>query len=118
MKKHTLTVFILTLFFNIIISFFIGVKYKAILEAFLSTSIYYQVVIFISLTMPLIISGVYGWVAKLIVMWKFSRFKKKTIDVSKLDEETKKMYQTMVTQDMPTKAQVKDMFHALNDQFK
>lgn len=118
MKKHTLTVFILTLFFNIIISFLVGVKYKASLEAYLSSSIYYQVVIFISLTMPLIISAMYGWVAKLIVMWRFSRFKKKSIDVSKLDEETKGMYQAMVSQDIPTKAQVKDMFQALNDQFK
>ncbi|MDZ5638120.1 hypothetical protein [Enterobacter sp. A103] len=118
MKKHTLTVFILTLFFNIIISFLIGVKYKAALEAYLSSSIYYQIVVFISLTIPLAISAVYGWVAKMILMWRFSRFKKKEIDVSKLDEETKGMYQAMVSQDIPTKAQVKDMFHALNDQFK
>ncbi|MEN4874404.1 hypothetical protein [Kosakonia cowanii] len=118
MKKHTLTVFILTLFFNIIISFVIGVKYKSILETTLSPSIYYQVVVFISLTIPLIISAVYGWIAKLLVMWRFSRFKKKPIDVSKLDEETKEMYQAMVDQDIPTKSQVKDMYQALNDQFK
>ncbi|HBR3253316.1 TPA: hypothetical protein ACTW9M_000791 [Klebsiella michiganensis] len=118
MKKHTLTVFILTLFFNIIVSFFIGVRYKSTLENLLTSPIYYQVVIFISLTLPLIISAIYRWVSRSIVMWRFYRFKKKSIDVSKLDEETKNMYQAMVNQDIPTSAQVKDMFNALNDQFK
>lgn len=118
MKKHTLTTFLLTLFFNIIISYFIGVKYKATLELLLSPAIYYQAVVFISLTMPLIISTVYSSIMKFIVMWKASRFKHKKIDITKLDDETKEMYRAIIEQDIPTKAQVKDMYQALNEQFK
>lgn len=118
MKKHALTVFLLTLFFNIVISYFIGVKYKVALESLLSSAIYYQVVVFISLTMPLIISAAYGFFIKVLVIWKLSRFKKKKIDVTRLDDETKEMYRAIVEQDIPTKAQVKDMYQALNEQFK
>lgn len=118
MKKHTLVVFLLTLFFNIIISYFIGVKYKIVLESLLSSAIYYQVVVFVSLTMPLIISALYGLFVKYIVIWKVSRFKKKKIDVTRLDDETKEMYRAIVEQDIPTRAQVKEMYQALNEQFK
>lgn len=118
MKKHALTVFLLTLFFNIVTSYFIGVKYKNTLESLLSSAIYYQSVVFISLTMPLIISATYTSVVKFIIMWKVSRFKKKKIDVTRLDDETKEMYRAIVEQDIPTQAQVKDMYQALNEQFK
>jgi len=117
MKNATMTVFLLTLLVNMIISFFIGYKYKEILNSFLSPAIYYQAVVFISLTVPLVISYLYGVISRKLVMWRLSNFKKKQIDVSRLDSATKEMYQEIVEQDLPTKAQIKEMHEALKKQF-
>ncbi|EMI7182096.1 hypothetical protein FML64_14845 [Klebsiella quasipneumoniae] len=117
MKNATLTVFLLTLLVNMVISFFIGYKYKDFLSSFLSPAIYYQAVVFISLTVPLVISFLYGVVCRKIVMWRLDKFKKKQIDVSRLDSVTKEMYQEIVEQDLPTKAQIKEMHEALKKQF-
>lgn len=117
MKNATLTVFLLTLLVNMVISFFIGYKYKDFLSGFLSPAIYYQAVVFISLTVPLVISFLYGVVCRKIVMWRLDKFKKKQIDVSRLDSATKEMYQEIVEQDLPTKAQIKEMHEALKKQF-
>lgn len=118
MKNNTLRIFLLTLFFNMVVSYFIGYKYKEYLNAFLSPAIYYQAVVFISLTMPLIISGFYKLFSKHWVMWRLNNFKKKEIDVSKLDEPTKEMYLEIVNQDIPTKNQIKEMHEALREEFK
>lgn len=117
MKNATMTVFLITLLVNMIISFFIGYKYKDFLNNFLSPAIYYQAVVFISLTVPLVISYLYGVVCRKLVMWRLSNFKKKQIDVSRLDSATKEMYQEIVEQDLPTKAQIKEMHEALKKQF-
>lgn len=117
MKNATMTVFLITLLVNMIISFFIGYKYKDFLSEFLSPTIYYQAVVFASLTVPLLVSYVCGVVSRWMVMWRLSNFKKKAIDVSKLDTATKEMYQEIVEQDLPTKAQIKEMHEALKKQF-
>ncbi|ENB9201284.1 hypothetical protein N1S82_000322 [Serratia marcescens] len=101
-----------------VVSYFIGYKYKGYLNDLLSPAIYYQAVVFISLTMPLIISGVYKLLSKRWVMWKLNNFKKKNIDVSKLDDSTKEMYLEIVSQDIPTKNQIKEMHEALREEFK
>ncbi|MNE51244.1 hypothetical protein D3C80_1458640 [compost metagenome] len=101
-----------------VISYFIGYKYKDYLNVLLSPAIYYQAVVFISLTMPLIVSGAYRFISKHWVMWRLNNFKKKKIDVSKLDDSTKEMYLEIVNQDIPTKNQIKEMHEALMNEFK
>lgn len=117
MKSATLTVFLLTLLVNMIISFFVGYKYKDFLNDLLSPAIYYQAVVFISLTVPLAISYLYGTASRKLIMWKLSKFKKKQIDVSKLDNATKVMYEEIIEQDLPTTAQIREMHEALKKQF-
>lgn len=120
MKQQQLRVFLITLFFNMVVTYFIGYRYKDYLNNLLSPAIYYQAVVFTSLTLPLLISWVYGHCNRKVIIWRVGKFKKKadSIDVSSLDESTKEMYEKIIKQDIPTNHEIKDLYNQVEEHFR
>ncbi len=120
MKNNTIKIFLIVLFFNIIISYIVGYRYKDFLTTYLSPAIYYQSVVFISLTLPIIISWLYNAITKKIIIWRLKKFQKKAININReiLDENTKSMLEEITSQDIPTNQEIKDLYKLMNDSFK
>jgi hypothetical protein len=121
MKPSTpLKVYLITLFVNLIITFFIGFKYKEELVLFLSPTIYYQGIVFISLSLPLLITWIHEIFHKKILFWKLKKFKKKatSIDQNSLDEVSKKMFDKLTKQDQPTNHEIKELYEQMETMFK
>lgn len=121
MKSNSpLKVYLIILFVNLIITFFIGFKYKDALVAFLSPAIYYQGVVFISLSLPLLITWIHEICNKAILSWKLKNFRKKapTIDQESLDEESKEMFDKLTKQDQPTNYEIRELYEQMETMYK
>lgn len=111
-KTSEVALLLISLFINIIISFLLGYKYKTQLISFFSEPIYYQVIIFISLTAPVIIKKL----DNLQQTWRFNRnFKslKNTahqIDRNKLDKNEQEMLDEMTNRDIETGTKIREIY--------
>ncbi|HAU5563302.1 TPA: hypothetical protein JD264_05765 [Serratia fonticola] len=115
-KTSEVGLLLISLLSNIIVSFLLGYKYKTILIQSLSEAIYYQLIIFISLTMPVIIKKIDSAQHD----WRFRRnfleFQKQAhqIDKDKLGEDERKMLDEMTNKDIHTEAKIRDLYGELS----
>ncbi|PWI80731.1 hypothetical protein DEO48_07370 [Enterobacter sp. CGMCC 5087] len=120
MKSNTsLRIYLITLFINMIITFFIGYKYKDFLIVSLSPTIYYQGIVFISLSLPLLITWMHECCSKHILLRKLRKFKQKApaIDQSSLDEESRKKLEKLTKQDLPTSHEIHELHEQMEKMF-
>ncbi|MEQ6971216.1 hypothetical protein [Pectobacterium polaris] len=119
-SSSPLKVYLITLFVNLIITFFIGFKYKDVLVAFLSPTIYYQGIVFISLSLPLLITWIHEIFNKANFSRKLKKFKKKApnIDKESLDEVSKEMFDKLTKQDQPTSYEIRELYEQMETMYK
>jgi len=113
MERRDKAVFFISLIVNIILSFFLGVKYKTDLIKILTETIYYQLIVFISLLMPTLINSAYGRYR----LWSFHRRKNKlrSIDAATLSSSTRKQLEELVNTDIKSESEIKDLYDELQD---
>ncbi|HDS4676145.1 TPA: hypothetical protein QH337_001073 [Enterobacter ludwigii] len=117
-KTNDVTLLLISLFANIAISFLLGYKYKTQLISIVSEAIYYQIIIFISLTMPIIIKKTTFAYHK----WRFNCNIKSLqknahqIDVSKIGEKEKKMLDEITNKDVETEAKIRSIYEEMQRQ--
>ncbi|EAO2687663.1 hypothetical protein [Salmonella enterica] len=111
-KTSEVTLLLISLFLNIIISFLLGYKYKNQLISLLSEPIYYQIIIFISLTAPVLIKKIDATHSN----WRFNKSIKtlqesaNKIDRNKLDDSEKEMLDEMTNRDVATGAKIRELY--------
>lgn len=98
--NSTLHIILFTLASSLVVTYITGVKYKDFLLKELSDAIYYQLLTFISLLQPLIITYLYKTVRKVIFnmkVWHFKKFKKNKVDINKLPADKKEAYEAIIS---------------------
>ncbi|WP_133461095.1 hypothetical protein [Scandinavium goeteborgense] len=111
-KTSDVTLLLISLFTNIFISFVLGHQYKTQLIELLSEPIYYQCIIFISLTIPVIIKEIDTFQKG----WRFNNGLKKLqksarqIDREKLDENERQMLDEMTNRDIETGTRIRELY--------
>ncbi len=118
-NNSSLKIYLITLFLNMIITFFIGFKYKDELIASLSPTIYYQGIVFISLSLPLLITWLHDCCSKYLLLRRLEKFKQKApaIDQNSLDEESRKKLDKLTKQDLPTSHEIHELHEQMEKMF-
>jgi len=116
MKTNSeMSLFFWAMFINMVVSFLIGHLYKDFLISFLSPTIYYQFIVFLSLLIPYIIK----YTNRKIRIYNLSNGIKKIkqeVDPEKqkkLDESTKAMYERLVNTDVTANERIRDLHEEL-----
>lgn len=114
-SNHDMRLFLIAMFVNMVIAFFVGYKYKDILLKNLSPEIYYQAIVFISLTLPYIIKHFDRKIRLSTLNKKIERLKQE-VDPEKqknLDKNTRAMFEKVVNTDVSTTEMIKDLHDEL-----
>jgi len=100
---------------NMVISYFIGYKFKDFLISSISAAIYYQFIVFISLALPFIIKFLDRKIRLFILDIKIKKLRKEMSEnqESNLDKNTKKMYNNLISSDIKTSEAIKSMHDEL-----
>lgn len=113
-EKHLM---LLSLLANIIISFFLGFKYKNQLISMLTEAIYYQFIIFISLLMPEVLRRIYSKAVEIAVSRKVKKLQKDApkIDKNKLDPATAEKLDKIINTDFSAKSRIHDVYDDIDE---
>lgn len=100
---------------NMIISYLLGYAFKDKIISAISAPIYYQLIVFISLTLPFLIKSTDKKVRLFILDKKIQKLKREMDDSKResLDENTQKMYSTLVGSEVKTSEAIKSMHDEL-----
>ncbi|WP_370965274.1 hypothetical protein [Enterobacter wuhouensis] len=116
MKTNSdMRLFLVAMLINMVITVLIGYNYKEALVKYLSPAVYYQAVVFISLTLPYIIK----YTDRKIRLYQLSRGIKKLksqVDEEKqknLDKTTRAMFEKIVNTDVTTSETIKGLHDEL-----
>lgn len=116
-SSSEMRLFLVSMFSNMIVSYLIGFKYKDGLITSLSPAIYYQLIVFISLLLPYLIKYLDRKV-RLHLLSRGIKKLKNNLDLNakdSLDENTRKMFDSLVDNDFHTATTIKNMHDELED---
>ncbi|WP_139539383.1 hypothetical protein [Klebsiella spallanzanii] len=118
-SNFSLKIYLVTLFLNMVITFFIGYKYKDYLVSTLSPTIYYQGIVFISLSLPLLVTWLHDCFLRYRFLKRLEKLKQKApaIDQNTLDEESRDKLEKLTKQDLPTTHEIKELHEQMERMF-
>lgn len=110
-------IFLISMIANIIITYLMGFRYKDMLINNLSSPVYYQLLVFISLCLPLIIKLCDRKARLYLLDYKIKRLKDHVNPEMResLDEETLAKLETLTKGDLKTTEMIKEMHEALEE---
>lgn len=116
MKNNAeMRVFLTSMAINMIISYLLGFKYKEPLIETISSAIYYQLIVFISLLLPHLVRFI-DRKFRFHMLERGIQKLKRDIDenkINKLDKETIKMYEKLVNSEVKASENIKNMHNEL-----
>ncbi|WET14498.1 hypothetical protein P2W49_18830 [Yersinia intermedia] len=116
-RNHEIRIFLISMLVNMIISYIMGYRFKSHLLDILSDAIYYQLIIFISLLMPIIIK-------KCDTSWRMYRLNSgleqlkkdaSNIKTEHLNPQVQPMFTKLINSDVKTDEKIKSMYSELEE---
>lgn len=108
-------VFLISMFVNMIVTYLIGFKYKTPLIELVSSAVYYQFVVFLSLLLPHAIRYVDRRCRLYLLQRGIDKLKKDMDEtkISRLDKNTVKMYEKLIDSEVKVSESIKKMHDEL-----